>query len=201
MNPLYDYAAHYWGHYAREALTLCQEDVLEFLQKHAQVEASSQALIARKTWPGHKGYSQAFPKLTALHLAAYFGVKVIVQLLLEQGANFSATDSYRQTPLSWAARNGHEGAVALLLEKGAELETKDDDGRTPLSWAAANGRAAVVTLLLEKGADMSIENKSGWTALQLAVLSGYKEVERLLVIHRAPDPKDFYGLEKLFYKE
>jgi ankyrin repeat protein len=72
------------------------------------LEASSQALIARKTGPGHNGYSQAFPKLMALHLAAYFGVKVIVQLLLEQGANFSATDSYRQTPLSCGMTPGRE---------------------------------------------------------------------------------------------
>jgi hypothetical protein len=45
LNKLYDYAAHYWGYHAQEALTSCQS-VLKFLQKQGQVEGSSQALIA-----------------------------------------------------------------------------------------------------------------------------------------------------------
>ncbi|KAH6714552.1 nucleoside phosphorylase [Leptodontidium sp. MPI-SDFR-AT-0119] len=44
LNKLYDYAAHNWGYHAREASTSCQGSI-EFLQKQAQVEASSQALL------------------------------------------------------------------------------------------------------------------------------------------------------------
>jgi hypothetical protein len=44
LNKLYDYAANNWGYHARTALTSCQ-GVIEFLQKQAQVEASSQALM------------------------------------------------------------------------------------------------------------------------------------------------------------
>jgi ankyrin repeat protein len=64
-----------------------------------------------------------------------------------------------------------------------QLELKDSEGRTPLSWATRNGYEAVVKLLLDKCANLGIENKSDWT---------------LLVTHGAPDPEDFYGLEKLF---
>jgi hypothetical protein len=39
-NLLYDYAAHNWGHYARQALTLCP-GVMDFLECKAKVEASS----------------------------------------------------------------------------------------------------------------------------------------------------------------
>jgi hypothetical protein len=44
-NKLYDYTVYNWGYYTREALTSC-EGVIEFLQRQAQVEASSQALMA-----------------------------------------------------------------------------------------------------------------------------------------------------------
>jgi hypothetical protein len=57
-NKLYDYASHNWGHHAREASTLCQ-GVIEFLQKQAQVEASTQALTAAGSW---YEYSQNVPK-------------------------------------------------------------------------------------------------------------------------------------------
>jgi hypothetical protein len=55
-------------------------DVIEFLQKQAQVEASSQALMAVKRW---LGYSQNVPKqMTSLYLAAYFGVDEAVKFLI-----------------------------------------------------------------------------------------------------------------------
>jgi hypothetical protein len=265
LNKLYDYAAHNWGHHARQASTLCR-DVIEFLQKQAQVEASSQALMAVTRWSGHRKYSQNVPKqMTSLHLAAYFGVdeavqflissdspdpedsygrtplswaaesgheavvkllldkgaeletkdteygrtplswaaetgrEAVVKLLLDKGAELETKPNNGRTPLSWAAESGHEAVVKLLLDKGAELETKDTEyGRTPLSWAAGNGREAVVRLLLDKGAELGIENRSGWTALQLAALNSHDGVEQLLVIRGAPEPEDFYGLQRLF---
>ena len=53
-------------------------------------------------------------------------------------------------------------------------------------------------LLLNNGADIGIENRSGWTALQLAALNSHDGVEQLLVARGAPEPEDFYGLQKLF---
>ncbi|KUJ13176.1 uncharacterized protein LY89DRAFT_153773 [Mollisia scopiformis] len=137
---------------------------------------------------------------TPLSWAAKSGHEAMVKLLLDKGAELEAKSTYGQTPLSRAAGSGgHEAVVKLLLEKNAELETKDiENGQTPLSWAARNGHEAVVMLLLATDANVSIENKSGWTALQLAALGGHEGVVRLLVTHGAPDPEDFYGLEKLF---
>ena len=85
-------------------------------------------------------------------MASFLGVEESVESLLAS-IMVDSEDSYRRTPLSYAAENGHEAVVKLLLEKGAELEPKDKDGRTPLWWAARSGHEAVVKRLLEKGAE------------------------------------------------
>ena len=182
LNKLYDYAAHNWGHYARQASTLCR-GVIEFLQKQAQVEASSQALMAVKRWSGYRKYSQNIPKqMTSLHLAAYFGVNEAVQFLIGSDSP-DPEDSYGRTPLSWAAMNGHEVVVKLLLDKGAELETKDTEyRRTPLSYAARSGHEAVVKLLLDKGAELETKDTEyGRTPLAWATENGYEAVVKLLL--------------------
>ena len=75
-----------WGHYAREASTLCY-GFIEFLQKQAQVEASTQRLLSEKMNSLEMEYSQRFPKnITGLHSAAYFGVEAVGALLLDRFA-------------------------------------------------------------------------------------------------------------------
>jgi ankyrin repeat protein len=55
---------------------------------------------------------------TPLLWAAEKGHKVVVKLLLENGAELETKDeNYSQTPLSLAAEEGHEAVVKLLLEK------------------------------------------------------------------------------------
>ena len=113
-HPLYDYAAHHWGHHAREALILIP-DIIGFLERKAQVEASSQALTAVKQWSGDLTYSQRGPKqMTGLHLAAYFGVNEAANTLLTHGQSADLKDSYGRTPLSYAAAYGHEAVVTAI---------------------------------------------------------------------------------------
>jgi ankyrin repeat protein len=181
-NILYDYAAHNWGYHAREASASCQ-GVIEFLQKQAHVEASSQALMAVKGWSGHTKYSLEIPKqMTGLHLAAYFGVYEAANILISHVQSLDTKDSNNRTPLSWAAENGHEAVVKLLLEKGADLETRSQSGQTPLSWAARQGDEAVVKLLLEKGADLETRDSMyGQTPLSWAAENGREAVVKLLL--------------------
>ena len=183
LHKLYDYAAHNWGHHARDTLTSCQS-IIEFLQKQAQVEASSQALMAVKRWPEQKEYSQAVPKqMTGLHLAAYFGVEGVIQDLLNSNSP-DAKDSYDQTPLSLAAKHGRETVVQLLLATGqVNVNSEDKDGWTPLLYAAANGHETVVQMLLVTGqVNINLKDKDGWTPLSYAAANGHKTVVRLLLM-------------------
>ncbi|EEU38844.1 uncharacterized protein NECHADRAFT_11175, partial [Fusarium vanettenii 77-13-4] len=110
LNPLYVYAAKAWGHHARKSLTSRQE-VLDFLECQAKVEASSQALMAGKSM-----FSQDVPKrMTGLHLAAYFGVCGAVNLLLRRLHSVNLKDSYGRTPLSYAAQEGNEAVIKILI--------------------------------------------------------------------------------------
>ncbi|KAL6692003.1 hypothetical protein J3F84DRAFT_403077 [Trichoderma pleuroticola] len=177
-NQLYDYAARNWGHHARKALTLCQE-VMEFLDQQAKVEAASQVLMMH---PRSSNYSQRVPRrMTALHLVAYFGVEAAARALLQNAVETDAKNTDSQTPLSLAAKNGHSKVVELLLENGAELESEDDRGNTPLLCAIINGHEAVAQLLLEKGAKIQFKDKEGRTPLSLAAENGHEAVVKLLL--------------------
>ncbi|RDW77988.1 hypothetical protein BP5796_05840 [Coleophoma crateriformis] len=180
-NQFFDYAARNWGHHARKAPNLNQaliNCILNFLKSQDNIDASSQGLLATKRYTSHRGYSQEIPKrMTGLHLLGYFGEKIVIQLLLEKGAEIEAKDTYGRTALSYAASEGHEAVVKLLLEKGAEIEAKITYGRTALS----GGHEAVVKLLLEKGAEIEAKDTHGQTALSYATNWGHEAIVKLLL--------------------
>ncbi|KAF7552232.1 hypothetical protein G7Z17_g4455 [Cylindrodendrum hubeiense] len=203
-SQLYEYAVHNWGNHARNAFTSIPA-VLEFLNKRSQVEASTQVLMAAHKSPG---YSQNFPrKMTALHLAAYFGVENLAPLLSDMNRP-SSRDSRSRTPLSYAAERGHEATVTRLLKMEAEVcredivdriplpyaaksgpattvEAKDDRYRTPLSYAAERGHGAVVQVLLDNMANIETMDDLYRTPLSYAAKRGHECVVRVLLNNRA----------------
>jgi hypothetical protein len=199
LYPFLNYAARHWVHHGREDPS--DENVklaLKFLLNDQNLACSIQVMHTPEY--RYSGYSQDFPKnLGALHIAASFGLNVLVRLLLEsKGVEPDSKDSGGQTPLSWAAGNGHEAVVRLLLDsKGVEPDSKDSGGRTPLSWAAGNGHEAVVRLLLgSKGVEPdSKDSHYGRTPLSWAARRGHEAVVRLLLDSKGvePDSKDSDG--------
>ncbi|PKS08586.1 hypothetical protein jhhlp_004972 [Lomentospora prolificans] len=222
VHQLYEYAAHNWGHHARNAqrapqgvrasgheddIFKCREPVknvtkaiqlvMNFLGKKDNFEAGVQALFAKEPW--YLDYSQAFPRATTtLHLAAYFGLEDVAKLLLaidSDGPDMKDNDG--RTPLSWAATNGHEGIVKLLLAiNSVEPDTKDNDGRTPLSLAATNGHEGIVKLLLAvDSVEPDIRDNDGRTLLILAATNGHEGIVKLLLAIDSiePDAKDNDG--------
>ena len=130
-NPLYDYAACYWGHHARQASTL-PDIIMDFLEFESKVEAATQGMLVRKKGTWGLTHSQHFPRrMTGLHFAAHFGLTELTEVIL-RSADVESKDTWGQTPLRWAAENGHEAVVKQLLEAKANVESKDNRGRTPL---------------------------------------------------------------------
>jgi ankyrin repeat protein len=182
-NPLYDYAAHYWGHHACQ-IRSPHSKIVDFLQHEMNMEAATQAMLVRKLYSGQSDYSQDFPRqITGLHLSAYFGITEIAAILLDC-ADPNSKDTNDQTPLSWAAQRGHEGVVKLLLDTGkVDVNSKDTNNWTPLSWAAEKGHEGVVKLLLNTGkvdGDLK-DTKYGQTPLSWAAENGHESVVKLLL--------------------
>ncbi|KAH8588562.1 ankyrin repeat protein, partial [Bisporella sp. PMI_857] len=96
-NMLYHYAAQNWGHHARVASFLSHE-VVNFLHRERNLEASIQVLMSEKQYPGHSRYSET-RRMTGLHTTAYFGIEGATIILLDQ-ESLNIQDSYGRTPLS-----------------------------------------------------------------------------------------------------
>ena len=129
-----------------------------------------------------------------LHEAVSLDYVVLVELLLEHGANVHAlAEEILRTPLHIAAKNGCEAATALLIQKGAIVDEIDEDGYTPLLDAAQNGHIEVVRLLVREGANVEATSEGGSTALALAELGGHKDVALFLISRGA----NFEGHEEL----
>ena len=79
-------------------------------------------------------------------------LSVVAHLLSADPALVHATDSYRKTPLHWAAERDHVDVARALLDAGADLEARTSWGATPLDWAATMGSSKVADLLLARGA-------------------------------------------------
>lgn len=90
-----------------------------------------------------------------LHFASQAGSVDAVQLLLDAGADPSATGLGGIAPLHLAASAGKTAAVQLLLERGADVLSFAQDGKSPLCCAGSTDvysvlRRAVESALCER---------------------------------------------------
>jgi len=120
---------------------------------------------------------------TLLMIAAVYGHKEMVLLLLEWGANVNLTstlDNY--TALIFASENNEDDEIVdILLINGANVNAINDDGDTAIILAAAYGNEEIVKLLLKKGAtNVNAKNKYGVTALKAATRNHRTGVVKLL---------------------
>lgn len=117
----------------------------------------------------------------AMRLASSHGHEAVVQLLLDKGADISATDDNGMTVIHWAAKKGHELVVRTLLDHGAHISATDNLGETALHLASYEGYESIVRLLLENEADISTTNNAGETAIHSAAAGGHESVVLLLL--------------------
>jgi ankyrin repeat protein len=75
----------------------------------------------------------------------------VVKVLLENGADVSATDTHGGTPLHYAAALGYKGVAEVLLANKANVNARDGNGNTPLQLAATYGHQDVAELLRKHG--------------------------------------------------
>ena len=140
---------------------------------------------------------------TPLYLASRLGQSVIVQLLLDAGAdpNKNSKEWAMVTPLVIATEYGHLNVVKMLLDGGAPQNIAGGYGCTCLHIAAREGHNDVLKLLLMKGANPNAAMKkiqAGCTPLHYAAKWGNEDGVRCLLQSGAnPNMVDQDGLTPL----
>lgn len=118
-----------------------------------------------------------------VHLAAAYGHAQVIRVLLQHGADVSACNGLKQTPLHTAASASHPAeTLRLLLDAGGDVMSRDTAGRTPLHVAASVGTPASISMLVAGGADLEARGSiSNRTALHDACANlRAQNVKRLL---------------------
>ncbi|KAL5084612.1 hypothetical protein Trisim1_011613 [Trichoderma cf. simile WF8] len=118
---------------------------------------------------------------TPLGMAIRNGHYEVVELLLNNGANYNAVLETDWLPLTLASYEGQVNIAKLFLGLGADINESTSDGLTPLVNAIWNNKVDMVQFLLENGADPSIADPGGCTALKAAIHVGNIEIVKLLL--------------------
>jgi len=165
---------------------------LAFLERESQ---NSPPDVARASLGCESGASTP-DETTSLHAASEMGDLVLVQSLLETGADVNERNKHYATPLAYASLEGRLEVAKLLIKYGADVNLPNGTGWSPLHTASYQGHADVVHLLLDHGADLDAKNQYQCTALHLAVDSGSLEtikelLEQGAIVHvQARDDRD-----------
>ena len=118
---------------------------------------------------------------TLVHWAASVGDVVVLNDLIERGANPSAANESGQYPISWAASGGHEAAFRLLLSY-CDLDDAGGADNSFLHAAASVGSTSVIDAFLYSELDeetivgaLARTDSFGFTPIMAAAY--YKQLE------------------------
>ena len=124
-------------------------------------------------------------KVTPLLLSAYWNNFMVVNLLLDHGADANIAKVDACTPLHKAVMKGNQNVVKLFLEKNALVNTQNADGDSPLHTAVSNGFFDITKLLIKKGSNVNLQNKEGRTPLFLAAENKHEQLIKILIENEA----------------
>ena len=139
--------------------------------------------VARKLVVAHRAWVNARGSggWTALHFACANGDTLLINTLLQAGANCDSMDEYAQHPMHCAAEFGYSDAVKALFERGANVDSIDHAGGTPMHTAASRGYVQVVQTLSQLGVDVTKRNKKRETPILNAAENGHLQVVKTLL--------------------
>lgn len=114
--------------------------------------------------------------------------EILINFLIEHGADVNKSNSQGISPLHLALMSKLIPTAIALIKKGAEVNAVDDKGNTPLHKALLHLGSTqkekkileLITLMFGKGARWDMPNKEGLTAKDLAVKLRLRKVLELM---------------------
>lgn len=89
-----------------------------------------------------------------------------IVILLNDGADWTLSDSEAEDLLFESARQGHKNMTLILVRRGINVNIRDNQGKTPLHHCTNRRKAAII--LMESGAQLDIQDNMGNTPLHYA---------------------------------
>ncbi|KAL8834565.1 MAG: hypothetical protein Q9170_003693 [Blastenia crenularia] len=119
---------------------------------------------------------------TALHDAAERGFAEIVGLLLRSGADASAQDDEKRTPLVHAANSGNIPTAQKILDAGAPVDRSESREKQATYAAAASSQYSMLQYLFDRGAAVDARGIHNNNVLHGAVVgTGDPVIVRLII--------------------
>jgi ankyrin repeat protein len=120
---------------------------------------------------------------TPLTIACMKGDKMMVNLLLEYGADVNFTNRQNESPLISACDYSRLDIIKLLLKNPkTDINMPDAYGTTPLMLGVVQDEIQIVRILLQDSRlDINLQNQHGITALMFAANKGYDKIVRLIL--------------------
>ena len=153
---------------------LLNSEELESATTSALLLASTSKISKRINAPGGR-YGNA------LQAASFSGHDIVVQMLLDRGADLNLQGGQYDYALQAALFKGHDKVVQLLLNRGANINAQDERSVSALQVASQRGHKQIVKMLLDKGAEINAQGGRFGSALQVASQRGYKQIVKMLL--------------------
>lgn len=158
-------------------------DLLRFILEHYPVDLEITNNIYLEDSRERK---QIYYNVTVLWIATSINHFLMVQLLVEHGANVNHTSKTNSTPLRSACFNGNLQMVRYLVAHGGNVHIAKHNNDTNLAVAVFRQHTSVVKYLVEElGCDVNICDDDGRSPLFDAVNCGSLELTRFLLEHGA----------------
>jgi ankyrin repeat protein len=116
---------------------------------------------------------------TTLTVAAMYGFKDLVDLLIDKDASISK-DTLEPT-LAFAVQMGHPRLFEYVLKNGVDLDVVREKDPSFVFNVAAGGSVEIMKALLDHGFDADQKDKDGWTPLHIAAVEGKIEMIEFLI--------------------
>ncbi len=157
---------------------ISDETLISFIQREKSVRVEE---LLKNVTPSPNVNVKIEKDMTPLMLAAIFNRHVILQLLLDHGADVHALNKNNWTALHFAADSKFPNCIKPLVEAKADVNAKDKKNDTPLHNTAYIGNVGGALELLKHKADLTIKNDYGESPFVLAAMKNQTDIFKVFL--------------------